>query len=82
MHRASEDAFKTLFSHAEGYLHYWYDLVENGVGSPVSGDELAARDKANRAAIFSPEIDPVWARIGGLIGSDASEQLRALLRGE
>ena len=82
VHRATEDAFKTLFSHVDEYLNYWYSLVSEGVNSPISAAQLAERDKANRAAIFSPEIDPVWARIGGLIGSEDSEQLRALLRGE
>ncbi|MDF3125326.1 hypothetical protein [Rheinheimera sp. 1928-s] len=82
VHRATETAFKTLFSHVDGYLKYWYGLVDQGVDSPVSATELAVRDKANRAAIFSPEIDPVWKRIEGLIGTPASEQLRAILRGE
>ncbi|WP_337879418.1 hypothetical protein [Rheinheimera sp.] len=82
VHRATEPAFKTLFSHVAAYRDYWYDLVDKGVDSPVSAAELAARDKANRAAIFSPEIDPVWQRIEGLIGTPDSEQLRAILRGE
>ncbi len=82
VHRATEPAFKTLFSHVEAYLQYWYGLIDKGVDSPVSAAELVSRDKANRAAIFSPEIDPVWKRIEGLIGTPASEQLRAILRGE
>lgn len=82
VHRATESAFKTLFSHVDAYLDYWYGLVDRGVDSPVSAAELVSRDKANRAAIFSPEIDPVWKRIEGLIGTPASEQLRAILRGE
>ncbi|MCH1930373.1 hypothetical protein L9G16_09285 [Shewanella sp. A25] len=82
VHRASEDAFKNLFPHVDGYLNYWYGLVERGVDSPIPAADLVSRDKDNRAAIFSPEIDPVWGRIEGLIGKAAGEQLRAILRGE
>ncbi|WNC72205.1 hypothetical protein RGQ13_19095 [Thalassotalea psychrophila] len=82
VHRADEAGFAQLTPHLDGYLNHWYDLHTNGVTSPISEEELVARDKANRAAIFDPEIDPVWNRIQGLIGEDAVSQLRSMLKGE
>ncbi|TKB46073.1 hypothetical protein [Thalassotalea mangrovi] len=82
VHRASEGAFLKLFDHVEQYRDYWFELIQKGVRNAPGTEQLVTRDKANRSAIFSPEIDPVWGRVDGLIGKDVGEQLRALLRGE
>ncbi|WP_371189354.1 hypothetical protein [Thalassotalea maritima] len=81
VHRADEVGFKALVPYLDDYLKHWYALHREGVACPLTSERLAQRDKANRAAIFSPEIDPVWPRIQGIIGPDAVEQLRALLKG-
>lgn len=82
VHRATEQAFKELFTHTDDYLQYWFNLIEQGVTTTTDSKTLIERDKANRAAIFDPEIDPVWGRVDGLIGADVGERIRALLRGE
>ena len=81
VHRADEAAFSEFTPFVQQYLEYWQQLIANGVTSPVSPERLQARDKANRAAIFSPQVDPVWHRIDGLIGEASGQQLRALLQG-
>ncbi|MCC5825031.1 hypothetical protein [Alkalimonas sp.] len=80
VHRATEAGFKQVFPFVERYRLYWQELIAKGVTSSVSKAALAERDSANRAAIFSPQIDPVWQRIDGLIGQAAGEQLRTLLK--
>lgn len=82
VHRADEAAFRQIGPYVGQYLTYWQQLIATGVDAPVSAERLQARDKANRAAIFSPQIDPVWQRIDGLIGQASGQQLRALLQGD
>ncbi len=82
VHRATEAAFTQLFDHAGAYLDYWFDLLSQPLELGISAEQIATRDKANRAAIFSPDIDPVWKQIDGLIGQTDAEALRRLLRGE
>ncbi|WP_448212004.1 hypothetical protein [Colwellia sp. MEBiC06753] len=82
VHRATEAGFLALFEHAENYRNYWFELINKGVENAPSAEQLVNRDQANRAAIFNPEIDPVWGRVDGLIGADTGEKIRALLRGE
>jgi len=81
VHRANETAFSQIGHYVQQYLQHWQKLVADTVASPVSESSLQQRDKANRAAIFSTEIDPVWHRIDGLIGLASGQQLRALLQG-
>ena len=81
VHRANETAFSQIGLYVQQYLYHWQKLVASSVQSPVSTTQLMQRDHANRAAIFSTEIDPVWHRIDGLIGLASGQQLRALLQG-
>ena len=48
--------------------------------SGVDAAALAARDAANRAAIFSPEVDPVWARVDQLLGAEVSANIQESLK--
>ena len=80
--RANETAFAQIEKHVDAYLEHWFGLVEHGVKASVTSDAstLAARDQANRDAIFNPGVDPVWAQVERLIGAPMGEKLRALLR--
>lgn len=75
--RASEDAFRALDGTVERYLDHWLSLVHKGVPEVVA--DLAARDLANRANLFSPEVDPVWARVSALLGEEQAERVRGEL---
>ncbi|TCJ97124.1 hypothetical protein [Nocardia alba] len=75
--RATEDAFTALGDTVEGYLAQWLSLVEQGV-PPVTAD-TATRDLANRANLFNPEVDPVWAQVTRLLGPEQTERVRGEL---
>ncbi|MFF2555295.1 hypothetical protein ACFVUS_30120 [Nocardia sp. NPDC058058] len=75
--RASEDAFRALDGTVERYLDHWLSLVHKGV--PEVTADLAARDLANRANLFSPDVDPVWARVTALLGVEQAERVRGEL---
>jgi hypothetical protein len=81
--RATEEAFKGMDAPVGAYRDHWYSVVDKGVGddvlATVADVDLPARDAALRANLFSPEVDPVWGQVAGLIGTDASEALRAQL---
>jgi hypothetical protein len=85
-HRADESAFRAIEDTVRAYLAHWFDLLEQGVPDTaldgMSVEALQARNLANKAMIFSPDIDPVWHRIEGLIGAEAVAAQRALLLGE
>jgi len=82
--RANDEAFSKIDPYVEAYLNHWLSLIENGISEKalagVSKEELIKRDARNKAIIFDPEIDPVWGRIQMLIGEEAVEQLRNLLK--
>ncbi len=84
VNRADAEAFASTFPTVHSYLDHWLSVLEQGVPAEVagglSGEQLAARDAAHRAVIFSPEIDKVWNQIQPLIGEDAVRTLIALLR--
>ncbi|MEV6278896.1 hypothetical protein [Nocardia sp. NPDC051832] len=75
--RATEDAFRALDSTVDDYLAHWLTLVDKGV--PAVEADLAARDRANRANLFSPEVDPVWAQVTRLLGAEQAERVRGEL---
>ncbi|MQY26119.1 hypothetical protein [Nocardia aurantia] len=72
--RATESAFGALSATVDAYLRHWLTLVDKGV--PAVGADLPARDRANRANLFSPEVDPVWAQVTRLLGTEQSERVR------
>ncbi|MFV8819190.1 hypothetical protein [Haliea sp. E17] len=85
-HRADASAFQAIEGTVQAYREHWCGLVEAGIPAEVcagvSGEALQARNLANKAMLFSPEIDPVWQRIEGLIGAEAVAAQRALLLGD
>lgn len=83
VHRADEEAFRSIDEPVKAYLEHWFSLVEGEVPAEVIADvadtDLAARDERNRANIFNPEVDKVWAQVEGLIGPEQAEAVRSLL---
>ncbi|MFE9581518.1 hypothetical protein ACFYO1_34435 [Nocardia sp. NPDC006044] len=77
--RATDTAFQTLGATVDDYLQHWLTLVDKGV--PAVDGDLAARDRANRANLFSPEVDPVWAQVTRLLGDEQAERVRTELLG-
>ncbi|MVU78108.1 hypothetical protein GPX89_12740 [Nocardia sp. ET3-3] len=75
--RADESAFGELGGTVDAYLRHWLALVDKGV--PAVDTDLAARDRVNRANLFSPRIDPVWEQVTRLLGSEQSERVRGEL---
>ena len=75
--RATETAFRALDTTVDDYLRHWLSLVDKGV-PPVDTD-TAVRDRVNRANLFSPEVDPVWAQVARLLGDDQTACVRAEL---
>lgn len=75
--RATEPAFEELGTTVESYLAHWLTLVDKGV--PAVEADLPGRDRANRANLFSPEVDPVWAQVTRLLGTEQCERVRAEL---
>jgi hypothetical protein len=82
--RATENAYMQCEPHIHAYLDHWTSLVENGVNAPsgVSASDLKNRDQANRNAIFSYEVDPVWNQIERLNGRELNERLISILRNQ
>lgn len=81
-HRATEAAFAQIEATVNHYLNHWFALVEGGVKSDVVGLNPAERDQRNRAAIFSPAVDPVWAQVERLVGADVGARLREILKNQ
>lgn len=82
--RASEQAFGAIDETVNSYLNHWLSLLETGISAEclegASEEDLAIRDKRNKAIIFNPSVDKVWEQISGLIGADNSEAIRQLLK--
>ncbi|WP_019925586.1 hypothetical protein [Nocardia sp. BMG111209] len=72
--RATESAFGALSATVDTYLRHWLTLVDKGV--PAVRADLPARDHANRANLFSPQVDPVWAQVTRLLGAEQAERVR------
>lgn len=82
-YRASESAFEQIQTPVNGYLEHWFSLVENGVpADAVPAGDFALRDQLNRAAIFDPEVDKVWAQVSRLVGEETSERMRTILKNQ
>lgn len=78
--RATPDAYRQMGTRVEDYLGRWFTLGEQGLPESVldsiADTDLKARDAANRAMIFSRDVDPVWDQITPLVGDDMSEIMR------
>lgn len=82
-YRATESAFEQIQHTVNGYLERWFDLLENGLPAEVIPDcDFAGRDRLNRAAIFDPAVDKVWAQVSRLIGEEMSAHMRAILKNQ
>lgn len=82
-HRATEEQFQQLGGIVDGYFAHWRGLLVGGLADEVLatlGDtDLADRDARNRAALFSREVDPVWANVARLLGDEKTDEIRAEL---
>lgn len=82
-YRANESAFAQIETSVNKYLDHWFSIIESGVTAPVAtGLSPAERDRRNRAAIFSPEVDPVWAQVERLVGAETGAKLREVLKNQ
>ncbi|MFA1547874.1 hypothetical protein [Actinomadura chokoriensis] len=83
VNRATEEHFAQIGDYLDRYFEHWRDLLVKGVPDDVRGTladtDLAARDARNRAALFSAEVDPVWANVARLVGDEQAEELRGEL---
>lgn len=79
-YRANESAFTAIQAPVNKYLEHWFSLVDDGLGEFAHHAHLAERDRANRHAIFNPQIDKVWAQVERLVGAETGERMRAILR--
>lgn len=79
-YRANEAAFGAITPVVREYADHWLRLAGDGLGGYGGGAELAERDRKNRAALFNPDVDPVWARVDRLVGAQAGERMREILR--
>ena len=83
-HRADEAGFAAIGPTVAAYRDHWLGLVRDGVPEEALGGATAAalaeRDRRNRAAVFNPDVDPVWAQVDRLLGADTSASIRASLR--
>lgn len=83
-YRASEAAFMQIDNTVNFYLEHWFCLVEKGLSTEdIFGSEpihLMQRDQRNRQALFNPEVDPVWAQVDRLVGSEVSVGLQTILK--
>ena len=81
VYRATEDAFAQINTSVEAYLNHWFALVEQGLPAEYAlPSTLAERDLNNRAIIFNPEVDPVWAQVDRLVGAEMSARMRGILQ--
>lgn len=81
-HRATEAAFAQIEATVANYLSHWFVLVQDGVTATAVGLDPAERDRRNRAAIFSPEVDPVWTQVERLVGPEVGARLREILKNQ
>lgn len=83
-HRADEDGFRAVFDTVAAYRDHWLELVVGGVPDEAVGgataEQLAERDARHRAALFNPDVDPVWAQVDRLLGPDVSADIRTSLQ--
>ena len=84
-HRADEDGFRAVSGVVAAYRDHWLGLVTDGVPDHVldgglDAERLAERDARHRAALFNPDVDPVWAQVDRLLGPEASARIRGSLK--
>lgn len=79
-YRANESAFERIQEPVNAYLKHWFHLVDHGLpADALPAGDLAERDRLNRAAIFNPSVDKVWAQVERLVGTEMGERMRQIL---
>lgn len=82
--RADAAGFGRLPAVVGAYLDHWLGLAQRGVpDAALAGVDragLALRDQRNKAAVFDPDVDVVWAQVARLVGEPAAAHARGLLR--
>jgi len=85
-HGATTAAFSRTAEAVDEYLDHWFTLLEDGLAPHVVHEidtaGLADRDRRVRANMVDPAVDPVWAQLGMLVGTDDVETIRSLIRGD
>ena len=56
-------------------------FVELCGAPPESASADVERDRRFRATLFDPRVDPVWGRVGHLVGEARATEMRQLLSG-
>jgi hypothetical protein len=83
VNRANDEAFRRIEDSVNYYLEHWFALTENGLSPEIAGrfapDYLAERDRRNRAIVFNPDVDKVWAQVDRLVGAEMSAKMREIL---
>lgn len=83
VHHADEAAFRALRQPLQAYVDHFLTLLADDRLQParfgLSPSEVATRDRRFRHFLFHPEVDPVWERVGQLLGSEQTLSLRQLL---
>lgn len=84
--RSTADAFAHVPALVRSYCDHWLGLMADGLPAEAIEDldpiALPDRDVRNRAALFNPDVDPVWSNVARLVGQKDAERMRALLRGD
>lgn len=76
-HRADEGAFRGLGGAVRGYLDHWLELLDKPGTLPTADPAtLVEHDRAQRAELFNPEVDPVWHRVEQLLGAEQTRTVR------
>ena len=85
VHLADEPAFRAIEPTVLAYADHWVALQRDGlspaVATTVDRSRLAGRDAAVLTNLFSPEFDPVWGRVGAMLGDDGAARIRTELQG-
>jgi hypothetical protein len=83
-HRADKDGFAAVFPVVDAYRDHWLALMAGGVPDGAAGhatpEHLRDRDARHRAAIFNPDVDPVWAQVDRLLGPEVSASIQTSLK--
>lgn len=83
VHHADESAFRALQTPLFAYVDHFLQLVGDDRLQParfgLTPAEVAARDRRFRHYLFHPDVDPVWDRVGKLLGPEQTHNLRGLL---
>lgn len=84
-YHADEAAFRQLDDDIDAYVSHWLKLTTEGLPETLTRlatpEALAQRDRANRARLFDPSVDPVWKQVERLLGGEVAGRLQDILKG-